>query len=292
MSAAAQQLNVAQSALSLHVRNMEEHLGASLFTRRARGVSLTEAGELLLQQSRILLDELARLEDDIRNLGSSPRGNVRIGMPATIGSVLSVPLVLKTADCMPGVRLRIAEAMSGFVLDWLRKGQIDMAILYSPVDGSEFDSTWLLSEDLVLIAPNSLRCDTPLPPERLADLPLILPGPQHGLRKLLEEWARREGMSLTAGIELDSYTNIKELVEKGHGCSILPLHAVSENVGSRRLKSVPLATSDLYRDVFLIRARTGLSGHACEAVHELIRGLIADLVETGSWTGVHTRARL
>lgn len=292
MSAAAQRLNVAQPALSLHVRNMEEHLDARLFTRRARGVSLTEAGELLLQRSRILLNEIARLEDDIRNLGSSPRGDVRIGMPATIGSVLSVPLVLEVQDSLPGVRLRIAEAMSGFVLDWLQKGQIDMAILYSPADGSEFDSTWLLSEDLVLIAPNSLQCDTPLPPAQLADLPLILPGPRHGLRKLLEEWARRDGISLTAGIELDSYANIKELVEKGHGCSILPLHAVSENVGSRRLKSVPLATSGPYRDVFLIRAKTGLSGQACEAVHRLTRSLIANLVETREWTGVHTKARL
>lgn len=291
ISAASRQLNVAQPALSLHVRNLEEHLGTALVMRQARGVTLTEAGTLLLHRTRGVLDEIARIEDDIRNLGSSPKGDVRLGLPGTIGGILSLPLVLAMKERYPGVRLTISEAMSGFVLNWLREGLIDIAILYLPAQDRRFESELLLSEELVLLAPNETDLAEPLEPAALARLPLILPSPAHGLRTLLDGWAGRHGITLNAKVELDSYSNIKALVERGYGCSILPLHAVVENAREGRLRVVHFRNGDLRRDVFLVRGKSSPSSHASDAVAKLVHEIVPDLIKADIWASAIALAR-
>lgn len=291
ISAASQFLNVAQPALSLHVRNMEEHLGTRLLTRKARGVELTEAGALLLRRARVVLDEFARLEDDIRNLGSAPKGAVRLGLPGTIGAILSVPLVLAMKEKFPEVRLTISDAMSGYILNWLREGLIDIAVLYVPVEEPQFKSDLLLSEELVLLAPNTTALPPALVPDALARLPLILPSPAHGLRTLLDGWARQHGITLQAKVELDSYSNIKALVESGYGCSILPLHAVVQNASEGRLRVTQFKNGVLRRDVFLVRHKSGRSSHASEATANLTHEIAEDLVKSEIWAGARLAER-
>ncbi|TPP05010.1 LysR family transcriptional regulator [Rhizobium glycinendophyticum] len=285
ISAASQQLGIAQPALSLHVRNMEERLGVKLLAREARGVSLTEAGELMARRSRMLLDEMTRLEDDIRNLGSSPTGDVRLGLPGTIGGILSVPLVLAGKESYPGIRLTIGEAMSGFVLDWLREGQTDIAILYLPAEDQRFRSDLLLSEELVLIAPKGAVMEEPFQPEHLTTVPLILPSPAHGLRTLLDVWAKQHRITLNATVELDSYSNIKTLVQQGYGYSILPLHAVAANAGDGHLRVLKFHKDELRRNVFLVWDTSRPSSHAAAAIIQLTRKIIDDLVGSGIWAG-------
>jgi len=285
ISAASQQLGIAQPALSLHVRNMEERLGVKLLTREARGVSLTEAGDLLARRSRMLLDEITRLEDDIRNLGSSPTGDVRLGLPGTIGGILSVPLVLAVKEHFSGIRLTIGEAMSGFVLDWLREGRIDIAVLYLPAEDQRFRSDFLLSEELVVIAPNEAVMEEPFEPVHLTSLPLILPSAAHGLRTLLDGWAQQHAITLNAKVELDSYSNIKTLVEQGYGYSILPLHAVAGNAREGRLRVLHFNENELRRNVFLVRDTSRPSSHAGEAIINLTHEIVGELVESGIWAG-------
>lgn len=291
ISAASQSLSVAQPALSLHVRNMEEHLGTKLLTRKARGVELTEAGALLLHRARVVLDEVARLEDDIRNLGGSPKGAVRLGLPGTIGGILSVPLVLAMKEKYPEIRLTISDAMSGFILNWLREGLIDIAVLYLPANDRQFKSDLLLSEELVLLTPNATVLPETLDPDVLTQLPLILPSPAHGLRTLLDGWARQNGVTLHAKVELDSYTNIKALVEGGYGCSILPLHAVVGNASEGRLRVAHFMNGALRRDVFLVRHRSGRSSHASEATAMLMQEIAGTLVRSEVWAGARLAGR-
>lgn len=289
ISAAAQRLNVAQPALSLHLRNMEEHLGTRLFLRGARGVQLTEAGEMLLARARRLLIDMARMEDDIRNLGREPQGEVRLGLPGTIGGILSPDLVLATRAQLPGVRLTISEAMSGFVLDWLREGRVDLAVLYLPATDVRFRSELLLQEELVLLVPPGHDIPAEIAASALSGLPLILPSPAHGLRRLLEDWADRRGLDLTPGIELDSYQNIKELVERGQGASVLPLHAVAREAADGRLRIARFSAADCLRDVHLVGPPAEASSHACAAMMVLLRNLMQKLVEDGHWTGARWR---
>ena len=90
LTRAAARLNVAQSALSVHLRNMETDLGTPLVIRGRNGITVTEAGQILLVHARRMIAEQQSIEDEIRNLGDEPSGEVRLGLPGTIGALFAL----------------------------------------------------------------------------------------------------------------------------------------------------------------------------------------------------------
>ena len=192
ISRASLHLNIAQPALSLHIRNMEADLGLPLLFRTPQGVQPTEAGLILVRNAHLILEQFEQAQREIRGSATEPSGEVRLGLPSSISPLLGVPLVLAARRKFPKVTLRIAEAMSGYVLDWLRQGRVDLGLLYGVVADRDLRSTGLLTETLVVFG-------SPEPPSgrshpsgetmsfaELTTLPLILPSPGHGLRDLLD----------------------------------------------------------------------------------------------------------
>ncbi|WP_102225159.1 LysR family transcriptional regulator [Acidimangrovimonas sediminis] len=294
-SRAAQVLNVAQPALSAHVRNMEADLGAELLHRSPQGVQATEAGTTLLRNARIILGQLAEAEAEVRGHAAVISGEVRIGIPGTISLKLAVPLILAVRARYPGVRLRLAEAMSGFVLDWLRGGRVDLAILYLPAPDRGLASEHLFTEELTLFGPSGGVEGVAGPPVRSSDgavafaevarLPLILPGAAHGLREMLERLAAKRRVALNTGFDVDSYAAIKDLVARGLGYSILPLHAIAEEVAAGRLNRWQIANPVAEREVHLVRQTDRPLPREVTAVAELCREVMRDMVADGGWQG-------
>lgn len=295
-SKAAETLNVAQPALSLHVRNMEAELGSTLLFRSPQGVVATEAGEILIRHARIVIDQLSIARHEIKGQEAEPAGEVRLGLPGTISQILSVPLIVEVRKRFPKIKLCIAEAMSGFVTEWIREGRIDLAVLYVPVSDRTLSSSEVISEELWLLGPM-------LPPDGaqqlssgavayadVTTLPLILPSADHGLRMLLEREAAAHGLSLSPVIEVDSYANIKGLVEEGVGYSILPYNAIARDVQSGRLLAWPITKPSIKRSVHLAHPVDRPLSHAVSSVQALCRSTLLNLVATGKWNGARASA--
>ncbi len=262
---------------------MEERLDTTLLVRKADGVEPTEAGEILRSRARSILNELERTEDEIRNLDKSPGGAVRLGLSATISEILTLPLIDALMEKYPRITLNIADAMSGFVTEWLEEGRVDLAVLYNTSAGGQTNADVLVEEELVLIQPPdrpiakdvSLRC--------LCEAPVILPSKGHGLRDLVESAARSRKIEVNVAMEIDSYRNIKNLVAKGFGNSVLPLHAVTKELSEGSLTYANFARSELRRGAIL--KRSGTPSRAQQAVEETIQEVVADLVQSGNWAG-------
>lgn len=289
-SRAAQVLNIAQPALSAHVRNMEADLGTQLLFRSPQGVVPTEAGTTMLRNARLILDQFAVAEAEVRGHAAEPRGEVRIGIPGTISQKLAVPLILAVRARYPGIKLRIAEAMSGFVLDWMRSGQVDLAILYMPAVDRGLASERLFVEDLCLLGPSSAGA-LALPPGKsiafadLTGLPLILPGAAHGLREMLERLAKQHGTVLNSEMDVDSYAAIKDLVARGLGFSVLPFHAVSAEAVAGRLRCWSITAPVIRREIHLVKPSDRPVPRAVTAVESLCRETLMALVADGAWDG-------
>lgn len=291
-SRAAQVLHVAQPALSLHVRNMEMRLGTALLTRNSRGVEPTEAGTILLRHARVILGQIAVAEEEIRGPEQDPAGEVRLGLPGTIGEILGVPLITAVHARYPRIKLRIAEAMSGFVLDWMRDGQIDLAVLYGQPAGTGILAEALLRENLCFFGPNKPAQGGGMPPSGtpvafadILDKPLILPGESHGLRDLIANQALALGQALETRIDVDSYGNIKKLVKEGLGWSILPENAIAPEIAAGELAGWPIDRPALQRIVHLAHAAGRPMTNAVAAVRLIARDLLRDLVRSGDWAG-------
>jgi LysR family transcriptional regulator, nitrogen assimilation regulatory protein len=290
LSKAAERLRVAQPALSQHMRNMEMDLSTELLFRSSRGVQLTESGERLLAQARKLVGQFDLVADIVRGTDLEPAGEVRFGIPGTVSEVLSARLIQETARRYPRIRLRIAEAMSGFILDWLREGKVDIAVLYRGADRHGLTLSEVLSEELLLFGGPQAHvegADGPgatVPFCEAIRLPLAVPSPGHGLRELLDGLATHHcAAALNVRTEIDSYTPIKALVEQGFGFSILPAMAIRKECAAGRLKSWPLSAPQVRRTVFVAMPADRPPSTATAAVEALCLEVLRQLVREGAW---------
>lgn len=288
---AAEHLGVAQPALSLHVKTMEEALETQLLIRSKSGVTPTEAGRLLMQRARTILDDLARTEDDIRTLDADPMGEVRIGLPGTISNIIALPLIAAARDRYPRIRLNITEAMSGFIADWLEDGQVDLAVLYEPSRPPGIASHQLLEEELVVLWSTQTEAPEIISLADMLDVPLILPSGPHGLRALVEQAFVTLGNRPKVVMEIDSYANIKRLVAAGYGGSILPLHSVLPETLDGTLVISRIAAPGLKRGAWLAHPAGRPATRAKEAVLELTVEVVKALLESGTWAGAQRSTR-
>ena len=153
LSKAADRLHIAQPALSRQVRLLEEELGVRLFARHGRGMVLTEQGQEILKHATRVMAELEEIRAAASETGAPLRGQIAIGFPPTVADIVSVPLVASFGKAHPQAELRLVAAYTGYLLDWLHRGEIDVAVLYDPHAARSLRSQPLLLEDLFLIGP-------------------------------------------------------------------------------------------------------------------------------------------
>lgn len=287
-SRAAEQLHVAQPALSQHVRHMEEELGVELLYRSAKGVTATEAGERLARQAKHILAEFAEIPDKVRGAAVNPRGEVRFGMPGTVSEILAAPLIEAAKARFPDVRIRIVEAMSGYILDWLKRGDVDLAVIYSVSDPRGLAAHHTLSEEIALFASRSFEDGTEPAGDmarltEAAALPLVIPGREHGLRELIEDAAGSVGASIEPAIEIDSYSQIKKLVQRGLGYGILPRMAVNREAEMGVFRVWGFEKPEITRKVYLAYSTERPLLNAPRAIGQLSWEILRQLVRDEIW---------
>ncbi len=288
-SRAAQTLHVAQPALSLHVRNMEADLGIELLSRTPQGVAPTEAGVLLLQRARDLIADFENALLEVRHYKSEAAGEVHLGLPGTVAELLAVPLILNTRERFPKIRLKIAEAMSGFVLEWLHEGRIDLGVLYLPISERGLRSTAIATEQLYLFAPANFELsDLPEPGtavgfSSIVELPLILPGPSHGLRALIDAEVEKLDLDLSTVIDVNSYKAIIALVHRRQGFSILPANSIARDVAAGSLAAWPIGKPPFGRTLHMVQPFDRPMSRAASAVMELCGETLSDLIASKQW---------
>ncbi|MEY2781375.1 MAG: HTH-type transcriptional regulator CynR, partial [Pseudomonadota bacterium] len=122
---AAQQLNVAQPALSRLVRALELELRQTLLERNGRGARPTQAGKRLLDHARGILHQLDRAHEDMAQLRGGQTGSIALGLPPSVARVLTVALTRAFRAELPAVHLTIREDLSFALQDGLQQGRLD-----------------------------------------------------------------------------------------------------------------------------------------------------------------------
>lgn len=287
LSKAADRLRIAQPALSRQVRLLEEELGARLFDRHGRGMSITEQGQEVLRHAQRIMAELEDIRALVSDENAPLRGHVSIGIPPTVSDVLSVPLVSAFSAAHPEATLRIVSAYSGYLLDWLQRGEIDAAILYDPKSARALRSIPLLDETLFLIGPPDagLSQGRSIEFSALEQERLLLPSRGHGLRMVVDRCAEACGFALDVRIEADSYSTLKGLVGNGHGMTILPLAPIHEELQGGRLCAAPLVDPVPVRRLTMSYPADRSTPRLTRFAGQAIASTIGALVAQGIWPG-------
>jgi LysR family nitrogen assimilation transcriptional regulator len=212
---------------------------------------------------------------------------VTVSFPSAACNVLSVPLAEAVRRRLPQILLRVMDAMSGYVQQSLNEGAVDLGILYDVNEARHLRFTPLLIEDLFLVAAaerwphrgaaNGVSCV----PVRLTDcagLGLILPHRTHGLREMIERVTEARGLRLNVILEMDALTNLKRLVVRGAGYTILAPAAVEDEVAQHKLVLVPISDAPMRRTVHLVRNPLRMVTRAAQEVERLAVEVTLELV--------------
>lgn len=286
--AASERLNMSQPSVSARIRGLETDLGAELFTRGARGVSPTQLGEELLRHARSILRQVHDAEADMQAFRAAPVGLVRVGLPTSLTAALTMPLLDLCMKDMPNVRLRIVESMSGYIGQWLQDGTLDLGITFGSSPPADVELEPLAREDLLLVGEGPAALAPFLddagnvPFTRLSEVPLILPGPEHGLRALVEEIARQQAVRLGVVVELDAFGEMQQLVARGLGFTVMSSAAF--NYGLRPdLSAALILRPTVSRIVNLASASGRMPSRAVNEVAQRLRQVVQMRAAEEAW---------
>ncbi|WP_213004977.1 LysR family transcriptional regulator [Paractinoplanes toevensis] len=242
---AAEQLHVAQSAVSAQIRALESELGAELFTRTTRRVSLTQAGEMLLARSRRALDEIDGARHDLADLAAVLTGRVTLGATAVLGGFDLPGALSRFHTRFPGVTLNLRSGLIAALLAELDAGTVDLVVGPAHADlPSRFSAHRIAREQLVLIVPpgHRLAGGAALPPAQLRDEPFVCLPPGSGLRAILDDAAHAAGFEPHVPFETATPASIRDLVAAGLGVALLARTAAERPgpaVAIRQLRPSP-----------------------------------------------------
>jgi DNA-binding transcriptional LysR family regulator len=242
LSKASDTLRVAQPALSRQIKLLEHELRAELFTRNGRGMVLTEAGRLLLARTAGIVRQIDQIRDDIQSAQGPPSGRVVLGLVPTVSCVLSARFARRCVETFPGISLRIVESYSGHLVEWLHRGEMDIAIIYGRSADLHLAMQSLGRDHIVAVGPRGcgLSRKKPVDIGWLLRQRLVLPSHSHGLRALIENAAAKRRIKLDVQLEADSFRVLTSLVRGEVADGRLEVAAISKPMTRELIVASPV----------------------------------------------------
>lgn len=222
---AAEKLNMSQPPLSCQLRNLEEELGATLFLRGKRQLQLTDEGALLLRRANQILELCEKTKQEIQALNQEVSGTLYLGMVEGRAPYLAAQWIAAFREQHPLVRYHLWNGSSDDVLDRLRQGLVDLAVIAVPYDTEHLTGFAVGSEPWIALIPR----ENPLGREpggeislsQLVGQPLIVPSRKSRIQSICQ-WFGEIGAEPTILCEMSNYVDAVALTEKGIGISIFP----------------------------------------------------------------------
>jgi LysR family hydrogen peroxide-inducible transcriptional activator len=244
-SRAAEHSHVSQPSLSQQILKLEAELGARLFDRLGRSVRLTEVGKTFLPRARAVLRELEAARGDVVESKDSISGQVAVGAIPTVAPYFLPPLLASFSKRFSESAVTVIEEITPVLLERLRAGGIDIAILALPVRGHEFDALPLLTEPLFAALPKKhiLARRTAIVLRDLRKEPFLLLRDGHCFRENALAACDRARVSPQVVFESGQFSSLLALVGVGMGVSLVPEMAVDRRLPVRFVRiSDPRAT--------------------------------------------------
>lgn len=288
ISAASAHIHIAQPALSAQLAKLEDELGVALCTRHRRGVTLTQAGEIFLEHAYKVIEGLAAARSAVQSVASQPRGEVTFGLPVTTSTLMTVPIVELVRARYPDIKLNIVDGMSGDVFGWLVEGRLDVAILYGAERPPRIKAKPIVSDALYLMGhENELtRGRKTIAFCELARFPLFHNSPTRSrLRQLMDETARKLGCPLHYAGEIDSVPQMKLLVYRGRGFTVLPKISLGNDPPVAKLRLLRIVEPDLRLNSYLALSPKRDPSRAALCVFDLVDELAQSLLKRRKWVG-------
>ena len=239
---AADRCAISQPALSMQIKELEQVLGMALFERKPRAISVTPFGQEFAQRARKILQAIDDLSDLARASQDQLIGRLRLGVIPTVAPYMLPQMINLLGQSHPNLDLQIRESMTPRLVQELKDGRLDAAILALPTTDPNLTETTLLTEEFVLVRP---MCDDkePIPSsDKIADMQLLLLEEGHCFRDQTLAFCNIQTGRSWDGFDGSSLSTLVQMVGAGMGVTLLPDMAVrvetrSANVSVSRFRN-------------------------------------------------------
>lgn len=269
-------LDVAQSAMSRQIQQLEADLGVQLLERTGHGVRLTAYGKILYRDAEAILQRMASTIDEIGEARHQPMGSISIAAPPSFMATYMADIILDFAEAWPGIRICAVEASTGGVYTLLANGEVDLAIVLQPANTARLVLDELATQPLYLIAApdHPVARQTAVTRAQLRELELVLPASLYGSRALLGQYFAAEEIPMRSQIEADSLPLILELLARRPLCSILPRITCARQLDEGSLVARPLDPV-LIRTLYIASLRDRPASEPLDMLKDLIASVVA-----------------
>jgi len=272
ITAGAERSALALAAASTRIRGMEQALGAPLLIRSRQGITPTPAGRTLLKHARTLLDQSARLREDLSAYAGGLSGEVRL-LANTNALTEFLPEALSAfLAAHPHVSVDLEERLSDEIVGLVAEGAADIGIVAGTVDVGALDSYPFRSDRFVVVTPldHALAAQPSVSFAQVIDYDIVGLDRASSLQRFLSAKAAREGQPLRLRVQLRSFDAVCRMVECGVGVGIVPATTAARAVKTMALNVIDLADDWAIRELtIVVRASGELRPYARELVESL-----------------------
>ena len=253
---ASKQLHISQPTISEHIKNLEAHLGGSLFDRLGRSIIPTREADFLYPRVLKILEDLDKLEDDLAMAGERIKGEIILGASTIPGTYILPTLAVGFKEIHPEISFEIRIDDTARITDQVLNHELLCGIVGARTHPQKLDYTSLFADELILVAAPGVIAKPVKGLDALSSLPFLSREQGSGTRKIMERFLEQAGFDptrLNIVATLGSTAAVKEALKTGLGAAILSRLAVQEELQAGRLREHRLAGLTMLRKFFLIK---------------------------------------
>ena len=256
---------MAQPALGLQIRQLEQEMGVNLLRRHSRGVSPTRAGQVLYERACEILRMVEETGRAVNAAGRHDREGVVLGLTNGFANIVGRDLLVQARHKVPGVKLSLVEERSSVLIDALERNEIDIALAYEVHERPGLLRVPLIEEaTLFVCAPPPAavskgkgRKARPIGAtvefSELARHSLVMPGPRDGVRQQVLATAKRLALQLDVILDVSSVSLMKNMVASGDAAAVMPYGNVIDDIRHGRILGRRIINPPLTRTLYLVR---------------------------------------
>src|SRR5262249_13585569 len=274
---AASRVHLTQSAVSVHIRQLEDELGTPLFLRVNKKLFLTDAGRALLSHAETILRAHDEARAELTALSHPTSGRLYIGVASTAITVQPLPEILSEVKRRhPALDISVLGGTSAWIVGQILEGEIDVGLVSLPVETSDVLTETLRSDQLVaaLKPDHALARSRQITAEQLTGEPLILGEKGGNTRRLIDLFFEKSNLEPKVAMELKRTEAIIKMVERGFGVTILPQSSIADSVGRGSLRQVKVRDLNLRWEMGVAYLKSEYQAPSLTTFLELSRRLI------------------
>lgn len=285
ISHAASRLNVAQSAISHHISELEADIGQALLIRKHRGVELTAAGHRLANHARTILRALDVARDDVRSQDGRLVGQITVAMPYSPIRAIGTEVLRRMHDAHPESVVILSEGLSAYTYERVLDGSADIGLTFNPPPDDVTNRTPLLEEELLCVGTPGLldhRTD-PIEYDDLSQLPLAFLHLGDLSRAILSQPGQINRFRSATRFQLASIAATLGVAEAGLACVLVPRTMVRDQLEKGSLIARTICNPTPTRALVSLSRRDNAATRLREAVSAMILDVTRDAVINGTW---------